>query len=210
MRTYAFLPALLAIFSLTGCVRDVAVTTVPNPAVSGVSADTRVAVSYPLQESQRGLPVGTLDDEATITSFDANQVCVGIALRAVDEGAGESWSVLENFDISLETSDGRRLTPATYQASEATMQQYQGYVPTEVVVRVDRVCTQQNPQGQCTRWTDQPVTETQWLPGIVHVHTGGGGLCFQHAGAINPATQSIRLALRRTARRVDFQWSFTL
>lgn len=208
MKMHALRPALMAALALTGCVRDVAQTTVPNPAVAGVSSDSRVAVSYPYQETQRGLPPGTLDDEAAILRFDQNEVCVGITLRAVDDGAGESWSVLENFGIALETDAGQRFTPATYEPMEATVAQFQGYVPTEVVVRVDRVCTQQNNQGQCLRWQDQPITETQWLPGIVNVHSGGGGVCFQHAGAVNPSTRSMRVSLRRTARRVDFQWLF--
>lgn len=208
--TLRSLVAATMLLSLVGCVRDLATTTIPHPAVAGVTADSRVAVVYPLQESQRALPEGTLDDEATITRFDANEVCVGILLRAVDEGAGESWSALENFGIALETDAGQRLEPASYAPAEVTVQQYQGLVPTEVVVRVDRVCDRTNSQGQCLAWRDQPVTETQWLPGIVNVHTGGGSLCFAHAGAIDARTRSMRVSLRRTARSVVFEWLFAM
>ena len=44
------------------------------------------------------------------------------------------------------------------------------------------------------------------VPGIVHVTTGQGRVCFENQGHISAQTQQITLKMQRTRRRLDFTW----
>jgi hypothetical protein len=188
-----------------GCMHRAVVAAIPHPMTTGQLDATMIQHEYPSVESGRGLPPGALSDSASITRMDAEAICFDVHLRQIDEGNGEIWTVLDNWSIGV-LSDDVAIGDGTAQTDDQVAQVYQGLNPVEVQTGQQRVCTQTNAQGRCTRSQTQPITETQMLPGPVTVVTGGGTICFPNQGRVTPATQRLRLQMRIRSRTRDFEW----
>ena len=196
--------------SSTACTRTVS-TTIPHPMTAGLTAN-EIPISYAGTERQRGLPPGTLADTGQITQLDATTMCFAVRLSDIDEGRGTTWTALENFTITLDTDTAQnelRVENPTLQNVQPVAQSFNGLNPQRQQTGVRRRCVDENDQGQCREWRQEPIYETVYVPGIVSVVTGGGSICFGNQGFVTPQTSRMELRLERPAYTVTFEWNFT-
>jgi len=194
---------------LGGCVSRTVVTTIPHPMQTGEIPANRISHQRVNDESHMALPPGTLDNSAEITRMDTEAVCFDTVLNWVDDGDGQTWTDLRNWEITLDLPNNARMVQPTVQLYEPSAQQYDGRVHQQVQTGVRDVCVGTDPKGACVAWEQRPVYQWQWVPGIVTVVTGGGGICFDNQGYVTPATSEITLNLHRTGRTVSFAWELS-
>lgn len=208
----------LASSLLGGCFRhSEVITTIANPFAAGGVMPNEVQQLSTNTEQQRQIPAGSLTDQAILTQMDANSACFNVQLRAIDEGGGQTWTDLRNWDVSL-LVDNLEMVDPTIELSPPVHNQYNGVSQQEVVVGQRQVCvdgngnerppqsvTQQNP---CGRWESRNITEWRWMPAIVTVTTASANVCFQNQGHLTASTTAITLKMQRARRRLDFTWEF--
>lgn len=203
---------------LGGCFRHAEViTTIGNPFVVGGVMPNEVQHLFASTEQQRQIPAGSLTDLAILTQMDASSACFNVQLRALDDGGGQTWTDLRNWDVSL-LVDNLEMVEPTIELSAPQHNQYNGVSLQEVVVGQRQVCvdangnerppqtvTQENP---CGRWESRNITESRWMPAIVTVTTASANVCFQNQGHLTASTTAITLKMQRVRRRLDFTWEF--
>lgn len=198
---------LLAVVALMGCTRSVT-TTIRHPLQVGQLDANRIPLTYHATERQRGLPIGVLNDEAEILELTPERVCFDVSLAAIADDGVESWTDLRNFEIGLDAGSELHIVSPEIVDHQPTAQQYHGLNPQEQLTGYRQVCAEENRNDECVRWERQPVYETVYVPGIVTVHNGGGQICFGNVNYITPATEGIKLVLRRPALGLEFEWLF--
>ncbi|MCA9575278.1 MAG: hypothetical protein R3B40_12075 [Polyangiales bacterium] len=203
---------------LGGCFRHAEViTTIGNPFVAGGVMPNDVQHLHASTENQRRIPAGSLTDQASLTRMDESAACFHVELRAIDEGNGQTWTDLRNWNVSLLVDNVEMVDP-NIELHPPQHAQYQGVSLQTVVVGERRVCvdergrerpantvTQANP---CGRWESRPITESRWLPAIVTVTTAAGEVCFQNQGYLTANSTQVTLKMERARRRLDFTWEF--
>lgn len=214
-RKVLFVALTLALLSI-GCFRHTeVVTTINNPFRTGIVDSNRVSVEYASTERNHRIPPGSLSDAASLVQLDQNTACFDVTLHAreSDNGGSQTWTDYGTWGVSLLVNEFELVQPSI-QMQQPTQQAYQGRVRQEVVVGERTVCvdrrgrertnvTQTNP---CRRWETRPITDTQWVPGVVRITTGQGRICFQNQGQITAQTTQITLKMQRARRRLDFTW----
>jgi hypothetical protein len=201
-------PALVLYCLTTAACTRVATTAIRHPMQVGQVDENHVAVPQPVTESTYALPAGTLNNQAQLTRVDAEALCAQVWLKEPHDGQGPAPDPWDHWYYELETGDGQRLRDGRARLSQPTAQQYPGRVPQEVVVAVRDECVEESEDGRCRAWEQRPITETQWVPGIVTVVAGGAQICFPNDGRVSPATTSLKLKLSRPAVGVHFEWLF--
>lgn len=191
----------------TGCARVVS-TTIRHPLQTGQLDQNRIAITHGGTERQRAIPRGSLDDEAQITRLDTEAMCFDVTLRDIPGEQGTIWTDLRNFEVGLDAGEDLRIIEPQITVREPVQRDYQGLNPQQVQVGTRRECTRRNEDGECRRWEQRPVYQTQYFPGIVPVVEGGGSICFNNGGLVTPSTSHIRLVLRRPVFRYGWEWEF--
>ena len=208
----------LASTLLGGCFRHAEViTTIANPFVAGGVMPNEVQHLYASTEQQRQLPPGSMTDLATLTQMDAAAACFSVQLRALDEGGGQTWTDLRNWEVSLLVDNVEMVDPAI-ELHPPEHNQYNGVSLHDVVVGQRQVCldgngverapqtvTQENP---CGRWETRNITESRWMPAVLTVTTASANVCFQNQGHLTASTAAVTLKMQRMRRRLDFTWEF--
>jgi len=208
----------LASMMLGGCFRHAEViTTISNPFVAGGVMPNEVQHLYASTEQQRQLPAGSMTDLASLTQMDASAACFNVQLRALDEGGGQTWTDLRNWDVSLLVDNLEMVDPAI-ELSAPQHSQYNGVSLQDVVVGQRQVCLDANgverapqtvtPENPCGRWERRNITESRWMPAVLTVTTASASVCFQNQGHLTASTAAITLKMQRARRRLDFTWEF--
>ena len=193
------------------------IITIGNPFVVGGVMPNEVQQLAASTEQQRQIPAGSLTDQAILTQMDASAACFNVQLRALDEGGGQTWTDLRNWEVSL-LVDNLEMVDPTIELSAPEHNQYNGVSLQEVVVGQRQVCvdadgverapqtvTQENP---CGRWDTRNITESRWMPAILTVTTASANVCFQNQGHLTASTAAVTLKMQRMRRRLDFTWEF--
>ena len=109
-------------------------------------------------------------------------------------------------------ADDQPLPAPTVTPEGLVSRQYQGQIPQQQQTGTSTTCVSTNSTtGQCERWDTQPTYSTVFVPGVITVVEGGGIVCFQNNGALNPQTREIALEFRGAtgvAHRFVFEWEF--
>lgn len=198
----------LAVASI-GCVSRTVVTTIPHPMQTGQISQNRIAHEYRNNENNQALPAGTLSDSAEIVRMDAEAVCFDVLLTIVDDGDGQTWTDLRNWEITLDLPGDQRMVQPNIQLADPVAQQYDGRVRQQVQTGIRKNCLAYDAHtAACVQWEEQPVYEWQWVPGVVTVVSGGGGVCFGNQGFVTTGTSELKLNLHRTGRTIAFEWEF--
>ena len=205
-RFYLSIPILAAVVGCAG--PDL---TIPNPIVSGNLPQNHIVKAHGFAESQNGLPVGSMSDEATIESLDKSQICVTVSLHelaALD---------LTQAEVKLESSTGELAQPQL-NAEPPTQQTYQGLVPHTEQTGTKLVC-QSNASTGTTTCQTQPVYTTTMIPGPVDVFNTKGRLCAPNQNLVTGQTKEMALKIStptaargawggQAKKNVTFRWAF--
>ncbi len=210
---HVFLPvvSLFASLAVTGCAGPD--MTMPNPIVAGHLPQNHIVKDHGYAESQNGLPVGSMSDEAVIESLDKSQICVNVSLHelaAIDLTAAE---------VKLTSSTGTLLQPQL-NAEAPTSQTYQGLVPHTERTGTRQVCNYNATTGQSI-CESQPVYSTTMIPGPVDVFNTKGRLCAPNQNLVTPATTDMALKITTPTsarggfmglghgnKSIAFRWAF--
>ncbi len=190
-----------------------------HPAKGGVEQVPVLMHENSRTEQRRGLPPGSLAQDAQIVRADPEAVCIAVTLRGLDR----RYPDLRNWSIVFRAQMGPEAEPVEDQAPNVELvpvqtQVYDGLVAENVQVGTENVCTEVDQYNNCRRWSQRPVYATQWVPGPVEVSTGGGNICFANTQHLNLDTTSIALRLNagrnsggRSAgpTRLTYQWDFS-
>jgi hypothetical protein len=174
--------------------------------------------SYGRVEQQRGLPPGSLFQDAQIVRADPEAVCIAVTLRGLDR----RFPDLRNWSVAYRAQAGPETEPVEDQAPNVELvpvqaQVFNGLVPEDIQVGTENVCTETDQYNNCVRWSQRAVYATQWVPGPVEVSTGGGNICFANTQHLNLNTTAIALRLNAGRgvggsgvgpTRLTFQWNF--
>ena len=207
--TKAFVSLAAAAVAIAGCAGPD--MTMRNPILAGALDQNHIVKAHGYAESQNGLPVGSMSDEAVIDTLDKSQICVNISmheLAALD---------VTQAEVKLTTDTGSLLQPQL-NAEPPTSQTYQGLVPHTERTGTRVVCNT-NSYGQTT-CESQPVYSTTMIPGPVDVFATKGRLCAPNQNLVTPATKEMALKISTpTAARnawgtghanknITFRWAF--
>ncbi len=193
-------------------------------ALAGCSSTHYVEIRHPLQvgqvdpnsvpfearteESARGLPTGSLVDEASLTEVTPERVCARITMWSLDEvdpGRGD----YNSFRIAmLNDQDGVEVDQATVQMEQPMTQQFQGHIARREPVGWRNVCAGTR-NGRCVRYRRERVYRTVYYPHIWQVTNHPATVCFANGGFITPATTRAAIEVdRRGPGRMIFEWQF--
>lgn len=200
---------LAAAVALVGCTRTVSVQ-IRNPAQAGVLEPNRVVHSYARIEQNRGLPPGTLNEEASLVSYEPRGACFDVLLNNLEDRA--ELSALTSYQIVV-TADGEPLPPPDVMPGQSMATVHDGLVPETEQTGTSTECVRRHHETQaCEQWDTRPVYSTFMVPGPVTVVTGGGKLCVPNDGRLSPYTEEVAVEFRTprgmTAHRFRFRWEF--
>ncbi len=150
-------------------------------------------------ERQRGLPPGSLQQEARIVRADPQGLCFNVTLRGLDDPRFpdlRNWTVHFRSVVTGEEAESVQDDAPNIELIPVQTQSFQGLVPVQVQVGSETVCSQTDNAGRCVRWREDAIYGTNWVPGTVMVSTGGGNICY-------PNTQHLTLDTRAVALRLN-------
>jgi hypothetical protein len=179
--------------SLAGCAHAPDVE-VRNPLVAGAVEDNKIVKPHDYVENNRGLPRGSVADEAALLSLDAQQICFGLTMHELDP------IDFREMDVELSTPKGPTIEQARVEPTPVTFQSYDGLVPETRVTGEQTVCSHRNGDGICTAWDTRPIKSTTMVPGQVKVYEAKGRLCFANPNAVTAATNEMALIVKLRRR----------
>jgi hypothetical protein len=154
-----------------------------NPMVAGAVPQNRIVKPHNWTESHRGLPPGSMQDEAILDKLDPQQVCVNISLHEL------SAIDLTTAKISLSSNNGPVVQPAV-QAEPPVSQTYNGLVAHQQQTGTREECRYANGQSVCET---HPVYQTTMVAGPVDVFMTRGRLCAPNDKLVTADTQKLTL-----------------
>jgi hypothetical protein len=186
----------LVLMSACGRASDIEIR---NPLAAGAVDANRVVKEHNFAERERGLPAGTMADEATLMSLDDKQICFGLQLHELDP-------------IDLAQVEARLMTPKLERAAgegqvwpePPTSRTYNGLIPQRQITGSETYCAQY--QGNyCVAWRTRPVYSVVYIPGPVNVYTTRGRLCFPNGGLADAGTEQVSLELKMARQGWEHQ-----
>jgi len=143
-------------------------------------------------ENERGLPGGTLVDEASLTEVTPERVCAHVRLWSVE--TNPERGIFQNYQVSLlNDQDGVENSQAQISPEQPVTTPMQGHIARTIQTGTRQVCSYYNSRGYCTGWTTQPVYQTYYEPHVWQVTSYPASLCFQNGGFVTPSTTRISL-----------------
>jgi hypothetical protein len=198
------IPVLAMVLLGSACTPSVTLR-IQHPAVSGALDGRPLAFVDARTERNYGFDRGVLQNEVALVRFDSQAVCFAARLR----GAEDSAAVDLRATIRQLTADPegeltpplvRTLAPRAFQAMGVRWEQQDtGSTTTTCIAPVT------NDAGEevgCSQYQTDPVYESVALDQAYTVYEGGGVACYANNGAINPATEEIRVWVRG----VNYVW----
>jgi hypothetical protein len=204
MRTLWLLPLAFAV----GCASpDIMIH---NPITVRAVDSNRIVRPHDYIERQRGLPPGSVADEASMTSADGERVCFAITmheLAPIDLRAAEA---------SLRAPKADSVNEAQVWADPPTFQTYDGLIPERQQVGTETVCSYRDQYGNCQSWRTQPLYATVYIRGPVNVYQTRGSLCFPNRNVFTAITEMLTLevkvrrqGLMAGSKGLAFHWGFS-
>jgi hypothetical protein len=196
------LAALLVAFACaaSACTPSVAVR-IQHPAMSGALDGQPLASTDWWTENQYGFERGVLQSEVVLVRFDAQAVCVAAKLRAAEDSSRVDLrstirEMLADPDGSLTPPYVRTIEPRAFQAMGVRYEQQDSGSTTTTCVAP--ITDDAGNEVGCSQYQTDPVYETVALDQAYTVYEGGGIACYANTGAVNPATEEIRVWIRGT------------
>ena len=160
------------------------------------------------EERPRGLPPGTLTDEASLTEVTPERICVQTSLWQLDEvdpGRGQ----YENYNIALlNDQDGVENNAAQVQPGPPQTQAYQGHIARRVPAGWRRRCVARR-NRVCVRYRRERVYRTVHVPHVWQVSNFPANICFPNGGFVTPSTTRVALEVDgQGPGRMIFEWQF--
>lgn len=188
---------LAASAALAGCAHEPDVE-IQNPLASHAVQQNQITKPHAYAEQTRGLPPGSMTDQASLLSLDPAQICFGVSLHELDP-------------IDLRTVEARMISPkldpidqAEVAADPPSYQTYDGLVPERRETGSETVCSSRDSDGVCQSWQTRPTYSTVYVRGPVNVYQTRGRVCFQNHGFATSATEQIGLELRLRRQGATF------
>ncbi len=178
-------PVLAAALLLSAC-GATSYVTIRHPLQVGQVDPNNVPFENVREERRRGLPRGTLVDEAQLLSLTPEQICVRVSVWATQLEAQRADFNTYSIVLVADSAEVEN-APQTVQLEQPTYAQYHG---TRGVYRGGYHAHREPFDYQMTQ---QPAT-----------------LCFANGGFVTPATTHLTLELRGAARgtNINFEWDF--
>ena len=160
-----------------------------NPIVTRAVEPNRIVKEHGYAEQARGLPPGSLADEAILTNADPGQVCFAVTLREL------APIDLREAVALLSAPKKDPVEQPQIWADAPAMQTFDGLIPEQHQTGYQTVCSAHAADGTCTSWSTNPTYATVYVRGPVNVYAVRGKLCFRNA-VLTSATEQISLDLR--------------
>lgn len=204
--------------------RTIFIATVAALLASACASTHYVHIRHPLQvgqvdpnsvpfhsrhdESPRGLPQGTLVDEAALTEVTPERICLRMNLWTLDE-VDPQRGVYESYRIALlNDQEGVELSNAEVQLEQPMTQAYNGTIAQQIQDGYRTVCTGYR-NRQCVGTRQEPVYRTIYLPHVWQVTNHPAVMCFPNGGFVTPATTRVALEMDgQGPGSMTFEWQF--
>ncbi|MGE0785939.1 MAG: hypothetical protein AB7S26_09645 [Sandaracinaceae bacterium] len=160
------------------------------------------------EERPRGLPGGTLVDEAHLTEVTPERVCAGMNLWSLDE-VNVARGDYNEFRIALlNDQDGVEVDTGTVQLEQPITQGYQGHIARQVPVGWRNVCNSYR-NGRCVSYRQERVWRTIYEPHVWQVTNHPATVCFPNGGFVTPSTSRVAIEMDgHGPGRMVFEWQF--
>jgi len=188
-----------------------------NPILTHAVEPNRIVKDHGYAEQARGLPPGTLADEAILTTADPGQVCFAVTLHEL------APIDLRQTVATLEAPKKDPVEAPQIWAEPTSFQTYDGLIPEQRETGYATTCTAHASDGTCTNWATNPTYATVYVRGPVNVWSVRGRLCFNNQ-VLTSATEQVSLDLRLArqndgtamvgwgglggTKRIVFRWGF--
>lgn len=192
MKTRMLLWVVVAAAGLGGCAHESDVE-IRNPLTAHAVDANRIVKPHDYAENARGLPPGSMADEATLVSMASDQICFGVTLHELDP------IDLRTVEAELSAPKVDAVDDAKVWAEAPVSREYEGLVPEQHQTGSETVCSSRDSDGVCQAWQTRPTYATVYVRGPVNVYQSRGRICFANRGIANAATEqvSLKLVLRR-------------
>ena len=201
-------PLLLALaIAIVGC-SSTRYTTIRHPLHVGQVDPNTVPFEAAAQERSRGLPPGTLVDQARLTEVTPERVCAQVSLWSLDQ-VDPTRADYNNFRVALlNDQENVEVDQAQIQLEAPQTQAFQGHIAQRVRTGARRVCNGRR-NGRCVAWRTVPVFRTVYRPHVWRVTDHPATVCFPNGGFVTPSTTHVSLELdARGPERMIFEWQF--
>jgi hypothetical protein len=179
--------------SLIGCAHSSDIE-IGNPLVIGSVERNQIVKPHEYTENQRGLPRGSMDDQAAIVSADGTAVCIDLTMHELDP------IDFREADFKLTAKDAEAIDAPRVESGPARTATYDGLVEHRELTGHETYCADRNGEGVCTSWQTRPTYATKMVPGPVQVYEARGRLCFDNSKSVLSASTP-QLALEVKMRR---------
>jgi hypothetical protein len=199
MRPNSLTLVAFACVAASGCVRASDID-IRHPLVARAVDPNQIVKPHGFAEQNRGIPPGSLSDQAVLMELSEQRVCFDATVRElapVDLSTGMS---------TMSTPGYEAVAGAQVQADPPSVTPYNGLVPIRTQVGMQRVCTARTYNGYCLAWAFQPVYATRFVPGRVDVYASHARMCFPNSGAVTAKTEQVRLEANAGSKKVVFRW----
>lgn len=208
MRTALVLAAGL----LAGACSSTHYVTIRHPLHVGQVDPNSVPFNARRHERPRGLQAGTLVDEAQLTELSPERICLHTNIWALDE-VDPGRGIYQNYQIALlNDQDNVENDAAQIMLEQPITQRYQGHIAQRRQVGTRSVCAnweRRNRQRICTRYRQEPVYQTFYIPHIWQVTNHPANVCFPNGGFVTPSTTRVALEMDGPgAGRQVYEWQF--
>lgn len=185
-------------FAASACTPSVTLR-IQHPAVSGALDGRPLASTDWWTENSYGFERGVLENEVALVRFDSQAVCVAAKLRAAEDASRVDLrstirEMLADPEGSLTPPYVRTIEPRAFQAMGVRYEQQDSGSTTTTCVAP--ITDDAGNEVGCSQYQTDPVYETVALDQAYTVYEGGGIACYANTGAVNPATEEIRVWIR--------------
>jgi hypothetical protein len=188
-----------------------------HPAYLGGVELNGVTIREQDSEIMDSLPPGTLADQAVLLRFDPEAVCIGLRLRTRSEDAG--LADLRRWRPVLVVDDRGTIDFPSVQPYRVIRRRYDRSTGADTRHPEEDFAGAFAAEAAATNGTTNAISlggaledadHDPWQP--VSYAIGGGVVCFEHHGAVGPATARIALRLEPAAgvdaEPREFGWRF--
>jgi hypothetical protein len=178
----------VALVAATGCgpMGDIIIR---NPMVAGAVDQNNIVKQHAYAERLRGLPQGSMSDQAALTRLGNEDICFDVVMHELDPI--DMHMVRAKLSVSGQVPrEQAQLWP-----EQPVARDYPGLVPQRVQTGYETYCMTRAYNGVCLAWNTRPMYGTVMQPGTVSVYETRARMCFPNGGFVTAATESIRLDL---------------
>jgi hypothetical protein len=177
--------------------------TIRHPLMSGAIDKNTIVKEHGFAENARGLPRGTMSDQASLTRLGDQDICFDVIMHELDP------IDMRSVRAKLEVQGQVAREQAQLWPEQPITRDYNGLVPVRVQTGYQTYCSARAYNNVCIAWQTRPTYGVVMQPGNVQVFETRARMCFPNGGFVAQTTEAVRLELTVPRPAKSFEGSYT-